>query len=69
MCVIPLTPAMDQAEVALANALVAMVGGTRPVVSPSQVVQLLSQHYSVESSDVQVKWHSHADFLLVFSSR
>jgi hypothetical protein len=69
MCVIPLTPAMDQAEVALANALVAMVGGTRPVVSPSQVVQLLSQHYLVESFDVQVKWHSHADFLLVFSSR
>jgi hypothetical protein len=33
--VIPHTPAMDQAEVALASALVAVVRGTRPAVSPA----------------------------------
>jgi hypothetical protein len=60
---------MDQEEAAHANALVAVVGETRPAVSPSQVVQLLSQQYSVESFDVQVKRDSHADFLMAFSSR
>jgi hypothetical protein len=36
--------AMDHAKETLANASVAVVGGTRPVVSPSQVVQLLGVH-------------------------
>jgi hypothetical protein len=40
--VIPCTPAMDKAEVELANALVTLVGGTRPLVSPAQVRQYLS---------------------------
>jgi hypothetical protein len=45
------------------------LGGTQSAVTPSQVVQLLGQHYSVDASDVQVKRYSRADFLLVFSSR
>jgi hypothetical protein len=58
---------MDQAEAALASALVAVVDGTRS--SPAQVVQLLVQHYSIMADDVQVKRYSRADFLLIFTSR
>jgi hypothetical protein len=65
--VTPCTPAMDQAEAALASALVAVVDGTRS--SPAQVVQLLVQHYSIMADDVQVKRYSRADFLLIFTSR
>jgi hypothetical protein len=43
---------IDQAEVALSNALVAMIGGTRPAVSPTQVEQLLAWHYNVGVSEV-----------------
>jgi hypothetical protein len=68
-CVIPCTPVMDQAEEALASALVAVVSGTRSTMTASQVVQLLGQHYSMGTSDVQVKRYSRGDFLLVFSSR
>jgi hypothetical protein len=60
---------MDQAEEALASALVAVVSGTRSTMTASQVVQLLGQHYSMGTSDVQVKRYSRGDFLLVFSSR
>jgi hypothetical protein len=43
---------MDQAEEALANALVVIVDGDRPTVSLPQVVQLLVRHYVVSVEDV-----------------
>jgi hypothetical protein len=67
--VIPRTQAMNEAEAALANALVMMVGGARPVISPEQIRQHLSQFYSIAERDVQVKRYSCADFLLIFASR
>jgi hypothetical protein len=39
---IPRTPAINEAEAALANALTVMVGGTRPVLSLEQVRDHLS---------------------------
>jgi hypothetical protein len=50
--VIPRITAMDQAEEALANALVVIVDGDRPTVSLPQVVQLLVIHYAVSIEDV-----------------
>jgi hypothetical protein len=69
MSVILRTVAMNQAQAALANALVAVVGGTRLTVSHSQVVQLLARHCSIRADGVQVKCYSRADFHLVFATR
>jgi hypothetical protein len=41
--VIPRTQAIDEAEAALANALVVLVGGNRPTLSPEQVRHHLSR--------------------------
>jgi hypothetical protein len=60
---------MDEAEVALGNELVTIIGGTRPPVSPDQVRHQLSSHYGIGDSDVQVKHYSRANFLLIFASR
>jgi hypothetical protein len=67
--VIPCTQAMNEAEAVLANALVVMVGGARPVISPEQIRQHLLQFYGIAERDVQVKRYSCADFLLIFTSR
>jgi hypothetical protein len=69
MRIISCTVAIDQAEAALSSALIAMAGGTRPAVSPSQVERLLIQHYAIRVGEVQVKRYSCADFLLIFTSR
>jgi hypothetical protein len=57
MCIIlcaPEAPEIDVAESTLATALVAMVGGTRPIVSEAQVLQCISQYYMIPEHKVQV---------------
>jgi hypothetical protein len=60
---------MDAVKVELTNGLMVMVGGVRSLVSPDQIRQHLSQFYQVTVDQVQVKWYSRADFLLIFSNR
>jgi hypothetical protein len=67
--VIPHIATIDQAEEALDSGLVAVVGGTRPAVPPSRVLQLLGRHYTVHTDVVQVKHYSDADFPQIFASR
>jgi hypothetical protein len=52
--VIPRTRATDAAKGELASALVAMVGGTWPTVSPTQILQHLVIHFQVSESIVHV---------------
>jgi hypothetical protein len=56
--VIPRTQAIDEAEAALANALVVLVGGNRPTLSPEQVRHHLSRFYAIRDGEVQVKRYS-----------
>jgi hypothetical protein len=67
--VIPRTPAINDAEAALANALTVTVGGTRPVLSSEQVRDHLSRFFAIGEGEVQVKRYNRADFLLVFANR
>jgi hypothetical protein len=60
---------MDDAETELANALVAMVGGSRPIVSPTDVLLHLSRLYQVNAHQVEVCRSNPNDFLLIFSER
>jgi hypothetical protein len=53
----------------LGSALVAMVGGTRPVVSTDQVVQHLLHGYQVPAEAVQVHRYKAESFLLIFNDR
>jgi hypothetical protein len=69
LLVIPRTPAIDEAEAALANALAITVGGTRPMLSPEQVHDHLSRFFAIGEGEVQVKRYNRADFLLVFANR
>jgi hypothetical protein len=60
---------MDEAEAELQNALVVMVGGTRPQVSPTQVQEYLEAFFQIGPDRVQVVRFHPADFLLRFSNR
>jgi hypothetical protein len=60
---------MDAVKVELMNGLMVMMGGVRSLVSPDQIHQHISQFYQVTVYQVQVKWYSRADFLLIFSNR
>jgi hypothetical protein len=53
--VTPHTADIGNVEEVLHNALVAVVGGTRPVVSTLQVTQFLSQFLQVQANEVQVQ--------------
>jgi hypothetical protein len=54
-------PAIDQAEEALSNALVAVVNGARIAVAPAQIIKNLARHFSIGVGEVQVKRYSRAD--------
>jgi hypothetical protein len=60
---------MNDAEAVLANALVIMIGGNMPPVSPEQVCHHSKIFYDIEEVDMQVKRYSCTDFLVVFSSK
>jgi hypothetical protein len=66
--VIPHSAAINAAEAELAMALVAMVGGPCPVVSPIQVVAHFEGFFQVSPQDVHVRRSYPNDFLLVFNN-
>jgi hypothetical protein len=68
MRIIPRSAAIDDAEEALANAFVTMVGGTRPFLSPAQVADYLRRFYSVEEQSAQIKRYRGGDFLILFAN-
>jgi hypothetical protein len=67
--VIPRTTEIDAVEALLGNALVALIGGSRPVTSPSQVLYVLSRHYQVTADSVRVCRYQAEAFLLTFHDR
>ncbi|CAL5033832.1 unnamed protein product [Urochloa decumbens] len=68
-CIIPWSASIEANEQALGSALVAMVAGTRPVVSPAQVELFMSEHFELGRDDVEVRLYRPDDFLLVFRRR
>jgi hypothetical protein len=56
-------------EAKLMNALVAVVGGSRPMVSPAQVVFLLTTFYRVGEHEVCIHRSSPDNFILLFMTR
>jgi hypothetical protein len=57
---------MDEAEAQLSNKLLAMVGGSRPVVSPAQVQEHLQRRFDLHGDAVQVYRNFLDDFIMVF---
>jgi hypothetical protein len=62
------TATIDVVEASLSTTLVAMVGGARPTVTPSQVYTYLDRYFNVAGHEVQVRRAQPDDFLLVFTS-
>jgi hypothetical protein len=56
--------AMDAAEERLANVLVAMVGGIRLTIFPSQVLFYLATYYQVAEHEAMVHHFAQDDFLM-----
>jgi hypothetical protein len=61
------TAAMDAVESELTSALVAMVGGTRPAVTPDHVCLHLTRHYQVDADSVRIHRYRSDGFLVNFS--
>ncbi|KAJ1259584.1 hypothetical protein BS78_10G167400 [Paspalum vaginatum] len=68
MVVIPRSEHLDTEENHLSLALVATVGGTRPIVSVVQVEQYLVSLLSFDADQFSVHLYSPEDFLVVFRS-
>jgi hypothetical protein len=66
-CIIPRTPAMNAAEAQLSNTMLAMVGGSQPSISPSQVREHLQWHFGLADEAFQVRRSFPDDFLVSFS--
>jgi hypothetical protein len=60
---------VDAGDERIANALVAVVGGTRPAVSPAQVLHYLTSFYQVAEHQVVVCRSAPDDFILLFLDR
>jgi hypothetical protein len=67
MRVIPRSLATNATEEALSSSLVALVGGTRPVVSPDQVVAFLSHHHGVAVGEALIHRYKAGSFLISFN--
>lgn len=60
---------LQAAEDALGLALIAMVGGSRPSVSPAMVASFLFQRFSIVAKDADVRRHDPEDFVVWFQHR
>jgi hypothetical protein len=60
---------LQAAENALGLALVAMVGGTRPAVSPPMVAAYLLEHFDIRPGEAEVRRHDPEDFIVRFRRR
>lgn len=69
LVVMPRTAEIQAAEEALSLALLAMVLGTRPPVSPAMLQQHLLEHYNVPGDLVSVRRTRPDDFIVRFSRR
>jgi hypothetical protein len=67
MRVIPRSLATNATEEALSSSLVALVGGTRPVVSPDQVAAFLSHHHGVAVGEALIHRYKAGSFLISFN--
>lgn len=67
--ILPWSQALANEEQELSNALVAMVGGTRPTLSVAQIKFLLLEHFRVGEEDVKVLCFGTHGFLLKFTTR
>ncbi|KAG2582472.1 hypothetical protein PVAP13_6KG412100 [Panicum virgatum] len=69
LCVVPRSQEIDATEARPAScALVALVGGIRPAVSPLQVGMLLEEFFSVQHAEYTVYRFEPEDFLVEFTS-
>lgn len=68
MVVIPRTPAIQAAEDALSLALVALVLGTRPAVTPAMAREQLLEHFGISEDRVSVHRTRPDDFIAHFSN-
>lgn len=69
LAVIPRTAAINKDEDALSLALVALIGGIRPPISPDEVRGQLVDHYHILPDAFTVARYAPEDFLVVFRSR
>jgi hypothetical protein len=69
MCIIPRTVDMDTAEARFNQGLVAVVGGSKPTVTPAQIQAVLQLHYQVAEGMVQAHRYQAEVFLLVFQDQ
>ncbi|CAL5070849.1 unnamed protein product [Urochloa decumbens] len=69
ICVVPRTPEIDSTEARLSScALVATIGGTRPVVHIAQVGRLLEEFHAMLPGDYKVHRFEPEDFIVEFTS-
>jgi hypothetical protein len=67
--VVPRSAEINSAENALSLALVALVGGTKPPVTPAMVHQHLRVGFGVDDAAMSVMRHAPEDFIVRFSRR
>lgn len=67
--VIPRSAEIVAAEDALGRALVALIGGTRPPVSPAMVRRYLFDRFNISADEVDVRRHDPEDFIVRFTHR
>lgn len=60
---------LQASEDALGFALVAMVGGTRPAVSPAMVATYLLEHFDIMAREAVIRRHDPEDFIVRFRRR
>ncbi|KAK1620921.1 hypothetical protein QYE76_026438 [Lolium multiflorum] len=68
-CVLPRTPEMDEAEEALAKALLAVIVGVRRTVTAEEVAMALEDVHGLAPGSFSVHCHRPEDFLLYFASQ
>ena len=69
LVVVPRTPALQAVEDALSMALLALVLGTRPPVTPALLLQHLYDHYGFLEDRVMVRRTRPDDFIMRFSNQ
>jgi hypothetical protein len=69
LVVVPRTPALLAAEDALLLALLVLVLGTRPAVTPAMMLHHLQEHFGIAGNQVTVRRTRPDDFIVRFSQR
>lgn len=68
-CVLPRTPEMEEAEEALAKALLAVIVGVRHTVTMEEVAMALEDVHGLAPGSFSIHCHRPEDFLLYFASQ